>query len=325
MRPFPPALPMPTQTLALTMALTLTLAAPLHAEGAGAVPPGSADAADEDPGAAPPEVGAGALIGDLDVSTCLERPWSDAFGDCLASLGASEEAVVLADRLAADPLIGTAGVLTGFRELGAVDLAQIDFPLLANANAQPLLVNGSDPLIAPGFLPAYHDAPPPGDRTSRALAAAAPDAMRAGPPQFAGYRVLPDGGQRFVFADRITDGCRACAVIGTALWQVDFRDGVQVASGQVAWAPPAAALEGEAARAALEAGAVAVLQYRLDLAGHDAGGIDGHAGARTRAGLAAFLAGNCLPPDEDPARLSPGAARVLAGLADGACPAPSDG
>lgn len=249
------------------------------------------------------------------LAECTVRPWVDAFGDCLASLGASEAAVAFAQALEADAGVAMPGVLTGFTERGAVDAGRVLFPAMANSNDQVLFLNGTPPILSPQAL-AIGD---PADRAAAALRTAHSEAMLAGPPELAGYRDLPDGGQRFVLTDRLTEGCRACAVLATAVTFVDFRDGALAAVTPVAWAGPEAALAPAAARRAMEAGEVAPLQYRLLLNGHDAGPPDGITGPRTRMALEEFLAANCLPSLVEEPEFRPASIAVLAGTAPSAC------
>ncbi len=268
------------------------------------------------PAITPAEEIAGAdAVFDGDLAQCSKRPWDAAFADCLATLGAAEPAVALAERLLADPEIATAGVLTGFAERGTVDLGTVLFPAMANGNLQALFLNGTPPLLSPMAL-AFAV---PGDRAAMALRATHPEAMAAGPPEATGYRDLPGGGQRFVLTDRITEGCRACAVLAVQVGYADFADGTLRDSRAAAWVAPEVALEGEAALAAMLAGDAAVLQYRLLVAGHDTGPADGVTGPRTLAELDAFLAENCLPSRVAEPEIREPSLRVLAGLDAPAC------
>lgn len=147
--------------------------------------------------------------------------------------------------------------------------------------------------------------------------------MARGPAWLGGYRDLPDGGQRFVVMDQITDGCRACAVVATAVSFADFRDGALESLSPWIWVAPDVALEGDAAAAALGAGNAAVLQYRLLVAGYDAGGTDGVTGPRTLAALDSHLADHCLPSRRDEPEVRAEAIAVLAGLVATRCEAPA--
>lgn len=264
--------------------------------------------------AAAQDIGPDAVFDPAALGDCTVRPWVDAFGDCLASLGANEAAVAFAQRLESDPVLANPGVLAGFKERGAVDAGRVVFPTMANSNEQVLFLNGAAGILSPLSL----TIPDPADRAAAALRAAHPGAMLAGPPELAGYRDLPDGGQRFVLIDRLTDGCRACEVVAMAVTFVDFRGGALDAVTPF-WAAPEAALDGDAARMAMESGEVAPLQYRLLVNGHDAGAPDGLTGPRTRAALDEFLAENCLPSLAEEPEFRPPSIAVLAGTAPSAC------
>lgn len=266
------------------------------------------------------EIAGADAVFDGDLGRCTERPWDAAFADCLATLGAPEPAVALAERLLADPGIATAGVLTAFDERGTVDLGTVTFPAMANGNLQVLFLNGIPPLISPMSLTFA----PPDDRAALALRATHPEAMAAGPPESAGYRDLPGGGQRFVLTDRITEGCRACDLLAVQVGYADFTDGRLSESRAAAWVAPEVALDGEAALAAMLAGDAAVLQYRLLVAGHDTGPADGVSGPRTLAELDAFLAENCLPSRIEEPEVREPALRVLAGIEGSACVGAAD-
>lgn len=264
------------------------------------------------------DVGADAVVPEAEVERlglfdCATGQPGD-FAACLAGRGVAQAAIDFAERLtaASDDM---AGLLVGLSERGKVDLATILYPGAANANIQVAFVNGTDPLILASGL-AVPAATTPG---AAALQADHPDWMAAGPMESAGYRDLPDGTQRFVLIDRITDGCRACEVLAISVVAVDFRDGALSETATLDWVPPAATLDGEAALAALVAGRVDVLQYRLLRAGHDIGGLDGAMGARTGTALAEFLAAHCLPEAADLAGLDRGSLEVIAGTASAAC------
>lgn len=240
---------------------------------------------------------------------------ADSFAACLSARGVPQAAIDFTGSLRAgsDDMIG---LLAGFTEYGAVDLATILYPAAANSNLQVAFVNGAEPVLRAADLPV----PVPETRNGRALRSHHPDWMAAGPMEFAGYRNLPDGTQRFTLIDRITEGCRACEVLAQSVVAVDFLGGRLAAVTTLDWVPPGAALAGEEALAAMQAGRRDVLQYRLLVAGHDTGGVDGVTGPRTRAALGGFLAEHCLPaPPRGPALPGGDSLAVVAGLAATAC------
>lgn len=112
------------------------------------------------------------------------------------------------------------GFMSAFRPMGRVDLATMTLPGRANTNEVPYLVNGRPWLVSTEL-----DAPPDisGDPAYPALRAAFPRLELW--PSGAAFRAmdrLPDGGQRFVFAYPLLDGCHACTLGGYALIAHDF-------------------------------------------------------------------------------------------------------
>lgn len=258
--------------------------------------------------------GAPAIWGGEGLEQCMVRPWIDAFGDCLASLGAGEEAVRFAEALKADPDVGMAGVMRAFFELGQVDVALVDFPALANANRQVVFLNGQDPIMLADPIAVT----PPETRAVAALRAAHPAAMAAGPRDYLTARVAPEeGAQRFVLTDRITDGCRACPILATEVVFVDFDGGELVGASVGAWLPPD--LDLASVRAGVAQGDLTALQTQLILRGYDVGGADGINGAMTIAAQAAFLNEHCLQGVAGEP-LSAAARAVLVDGALGRCP-----
>lgn len=254
-----------------------------------------------------------AIWGGAGLEQCMVRPWIDAFGDCLASLGAGEEAVRFADALKADPAIGMAGVMRAFFELGEVDVALVDFPARANANTQVVFLNGATPLLLAEGL----EAAPPETRAVAELRAAHPAAMAAGPREYLSHREYLDGLQRIVLRDRITDGCRACPILATEVVFVDFKGGALSDVSVGAWLP--ADLDPQALGAGIDAGDLTALQSQLIMRGYDVGGADGISGPMTLAAQGDFLTEHCLQGEAD-APLSAVARAVLVDGALGRCP-----
>lgn len=249
-------------------------------------------------------VGPADVWGGFSYDACTFWPEDKALFVCLAAAGAPPGTLAFARRLQDPSLFGAVGILTGLEERGRVDAATVELPGFANSNTQVVFVNGTPPVLIAGQL----DIPAPGDRASRAILARYPDANPAGPMVLAGYRDLPDGTQRFVLMDWITDGCRACEVVANSLTHADFRDGRLVAVTPAGWGPPQEDMAPDAIARRLLSGDVALLQFRLAAAGFDPGGIDGAMGPATRAALADFLRENRLPGDG----LTPEAALRLA-------------
>ena len=90
--------------------------------------------------------------------------------------------------------------------MGRVDLATMTFPLRANTNEAAFLVNGTPPLVSTELDEPSVDIA--ADPAYAALRQAFPEMTLW--PTNAGFRrleTLPDGGQGFVFAYPLLDGC----------------------------------------------------------------------------------------------------------------------
>ena len=149
--------------------------------------------------------------------TCLEK--NPVAPDCLPRLmretKATPQALAINQRLDGD------GFMSAFRPMGRVDLATMTFPLRANTNEAAFLVNGTPPLVSTELDEPSVDIA--ADPAYAALRQAFPEMTLW--PTNAGFRrleTLPDGGQGFVFAYPLLDGCHACALAGHALISLDF-------------------------------------------------------------------------------------------------------
>ena len=169
--------------------------------------------------------GDAATIGAKAVWTLPEAAWSACLrrGDnptgCLERVmqetGASSEA------LAVTRLLEGEAYMRSFEKMGRVDAAVMVFPLRANTNEVPYCVNGK-PLLVSSEID-ERDLRLDADPAYAALQKAHPDVMfwatGEGPRR---VDALPGGGQGFVFAYPLLQGCHACAVLGHALVSLDF-------------------------------------------------------------------------------------------------------
>jgi hypothetical protein len=152
-----------------------------------------------------------------DWSDCLEKHQDP--GGCLDQLmhkaGASPQA------LAVSRLLDDEAYMSAFREMGRVDLASITFPARANTNEVPYLVNGNPSLVSTELDASTVDITK--DPHYPALKAAFPD-MELWPSgaEFRSMDHLVDGGQGFVFAYPLQNGCHACERAGYAVVTHDF-------------------------------------------------------------------------------------------------------
>ena len=177
----------------------------------------------------PPPVGADALwvppAGFLEAMhrSCDGRSGAD-FGACFVAAmekaGAPPAAVAFARRTS-DQVY-----LRQFRDAGLVDVACAEYPFRANENAVCFLVNGSPPMIDvddPAYVerqtllwnPVYAGLA----RTHPNLAVF--PGRRSGEGAVAAGAVS-NGGQRFRVEYSLTDGCHACARLGSLRMDFDF-------------------------------------------------------------------------------------------------------
>jgi hypothetical protein len=150
-------------------------------------------------------------------SACLEKT-SDPTA-CLSRL--MRDSGATASALAVARLLDGEGYMSAFRKTGRVNLATMTFPARANTNEVAYLVGGNPPLVSTeldaqtvniAVDPAYP-----------ALRAAYPE-MELWPSgaEFRSVDRLADGGQGFVFAYPLLNGCHACESAGHALMAHDF-------------------------------------------------------------------------------------------------------
>lgn len=222
---------------------------------------------------------------------------------CLEAEDAPAGAITLAHRLADDPHIDMLGVAYGFTELGAVDMAQVLFPMMANTNDQTLLVNGTDGPLQLATI--SFDLPT--DRGTRAILQAYDEAFPSSRVDVVGHIVPRPGWQRFILTDTVTDGCRACERVAIAVMALEFEDGTLMTQESLGWFP--FALSDPVSRAAaMTQGDTLALQVALNLRGYAAGPMDGIMGAKTEAALREFQIDQCLEPS---ATLTPQQADIL--------------
>lgn len=141
--------------------------------------------------------------------------------ECVVSImrqaGASAQAIKFTRMIEGD------GYMDSFREMGKVDLATAFFPFRANTNGATFLVNGSPSLISLEELDRWGKIDIQTDPLYPAIARRFPEVMLwGGQPDFVSMQRLPSGGQRFVFAYVLLNGCHACDIAGYAQVGFDF-------------------------------------------------------------------------------------------------------
>lgn len=139
--------------------------------------------------------------------------------ECLAAVmrqgGASPAAIAFTRMIKGE------GYLESFQEMGLVGLASVAYPVRANTNQAYFLVNGTPPLISVEELGWQIDISK--DPLYPSLLKEFPKIMIwGGGAEFQAMQPLPGGGQRFIFAYYLLNGCHACEVGGSAQVALDF-------------------------------------------------------------------------------------------------------
>jgi hypothetical protein len=126
--------------------------------------------------------------------------------------GASPQAIDFARRMEGE-------ILTQFRQMGKVNLAYMELPIrYASYAGSFLLVNGNPPLVRVGDAMENLNL-----RGDPALVRKYPKVDFFGSGiDFTKMEPLPAGGQRFIFAFALKNGCNACAIVGAANVAYDF-------------------------------------------------------------------------------------------------------
>lgn len=226
-----------------------------------------------------------------DPSPCIARPGDSdevAWLACLRQQGAPIKALQFA--LEVHRSSDEWAFLTEFHERGRVDVGEVFLPFKANTNDQVILLNTDRLVTWPGSLVSFD---PPGDAGTQQVLRLFPGAFASGRLGVASHRQLSDGRQRFVITDVLTNECRACDIVGTAITFVDFLQGQPVGVYPVGWALPDRRSDPGAAISAILNGDVRELQVALDLAGYYSGPVDGTPGQYTQSATAEFRAEIC--------------------------------
>jgi hypothetical protein len=163
-------------------------------------------------------------------AVCDKSAGPESFPACfinqMAAAGAPADAVNFS-RMLLQQSDGQLGVMSAFKSVGPVDVAQVFYPLRANTNYGLLLVNGD-----PNFLdvddfqkldrkgmddnPMYQAVKQKYPQTDMFAG------DRSGNQPWPRVEPLPDGGKRFVVSYPLINGCRACASVGLARYGWDF-------------------------------------------------------------------------------------------------------
>ena len=232
------------------------------------------------------------IAADIGYSPCQDRI-NDA--SCLRALGLSEQAIAFSHVLSED--YSGFGRAVEFAELGPIDLAVAEFVGASNWYV-PVLVNGSPDVQL--LQPTLDLAQSFRDDTSRAMLARYPGASSRDMIVTA-HRTLPDGTQRFVLVETLSDQCRACDIIGSAVTFVEIGPAT---GGRLQSVPVGLHITGPGALDQIGPPDYGrrpdLLQSRLNSLGYPAGAMDGYPGPATREALMAFQVEACLTPTGEP-------------------------
>lgn len=213
---------------------------------------------------------------------------------CLSEKGLEPEAIDFAMAVT-DDQGGTFAIK--FRELGAVDLATAEF-IGADIHHYPVLLNG--PLDIHPVDGSYPLKTIFIDELSRKMLALFPQASSSR-SQVRAYRTLQDGTQRFVLVESVTNQCRVCAILGSAITFLEIGPST---GNKLRRRPIGLLLEDPATVTEMTAGILKsrpqILQATLNSLGYEAGPMDGFPGPKTRTALMTFQAEQCLPPTGQP-------------------------
>ena len=169
-------------------------------------------------------------------STVNEKEAFSAFSGCpgdglncvlalMKKSGASEESMNFTREISQE-VFGILGYLETFEEKGRVDLGVVALPGVMTFDSALVLLNGSPSLVSPNNYNTL-DISQSQDPNYPRLKKQYPE-LRAFEPSagFISVDTSPDGGQRFIFAYLLVDGCHGCGVDWTASVAFDFsRDG----------------------------------------------------------------------------------------------------
>lgn len=212
-------------------------------------------------------------------------------------------------------------VVEDFVELGRVDLMRAQSPTANDPNPEVFLVNGAETIFDWRRVPEVHSEEVYRDAESRAVLRRYPQPYQHA-PQPIGHRSLPDGNQRFVFGQLMTDRCGQCDIIGSSRFALIF----DLAGRYLRFEPIGLSIDEFRAKAEPTPDWLAAnpqaMQDILINRGYDPGPADGAPGPRTRRALAEFQAEHCLAPTGVLDRAT-AAALLDTSLGDGgACGAP---
>jgi len=150
----------------------------------------------------------------------------ECFMNQMAAAGAPADAVAFT-RMLYQQSDGEIGIMSAFKQYGAVDAAQVLYPLRANNNYGLLLVNGGPTPLDVDDLQKLDRAAMEHDNLFQSIKQryAQTDVWpgdRSGANPWPRAETLPGGGTRFIVTYPLLDGCHACRRVGLARFGWDF-------------------------------------------------------------------------------------------------------
>jgi Tol biopolymer transport system component len=144
--------------------------------------------------------------------------WDSGNSDCLLQVmknhNAPPQAIEFSEQLEGE------GYMSSFEEKGIVDLAMVIYPMRANDNFQPVLVNGQPGIV---HIEDVWHTDLSSDPLYPSMIARYPEMTLWGSDNgFSGLEEIQGGGQSFRISYSLVDGCHACEVVGTAFIAFDF-------------------------------------------------------------------------------------------------------
>ena len=161
---------------------------------------------------------------------CDKSMGAASFPECfmnqLAAAGAPTESVAFT-RAVYQQSDGQIGIMTAFKNYGAIGVAQVMYPLRANDNYGLLFVNTDPNLLDPDDLKKLDQSAMTQDAAFQSMKKQYPQADvwpgdRSGKSPWPQAKPLPDGGTQFIVDYPLINGCHACQRVGVGEFGWDF-------------------------------------------------------------------------------------------------------
>ncbi len=163
-------------------------------------------------------------------SVCDKAAGAASFPACfineMSAAGAPADAVSFA-RTLLQQSDGQVGIMSAFKKVGPVDVAQVFYPLRANDNYGLLLVNGDPSLLDVDNLQKLDRKGMEAEPLFQSVKKKFPQTDiwpndRSGSAPWPRVQPLPGGGTQFIVTYPLINGCHACQHVGLARFGWDF-------------------------------------------------------------------------------------------------------